>query len=172
MLMPVLIIFFIREMKSTRSIWLMLVLLVLLFLAPFSLVYLNGSELPCRILVALPLLTALVWWLLYPRCTAWGQKILLVGFFLFISNTTAIKQLFRSTWVSWQADRDMANRIYERICTLDLEEELKIHRLCLPDCIIGHPMCYFSILKCSESLFSVGPVTVRAKSNPCSEPWE
>lgn len=120
LLLPLLIFVFIREKIKLSKKWMILALLILLFLAPFSLLYLNGSPLPYRTMVALPLSMSLIWWLLFTRAPAWGKNILLVlAFFLLISNTIAITRLFNATWVSWQADRDMANRIFERIYMLE-----------------------------------------------------
>ncbi len=123
-LLPLLIVVFLREKMDSRNKWMILALMLLLFFAPFSLIYLNGSELPYRTMVALPLSMSLIWWLLYSRAPGWGKNVLLIlACSLLISNTTAITRLFHGTWVSWQADRDMANRIYERICMLENRED-------------------------------------------------
>lgn len=98
-------------------------LLLILLFCPFILMYINGEVLPARTMMAFPLLLAMLWWLVYRQLNLSGRKILLIlAFALFITNTGITTRLFYSSWVSWQADRDMANRIYDRICNLDLPD--------------------------------------------------
>lgn len=126
LLVPILIMVFFIEKRTVLIKGMILALLISLLFAPFSLMYLNGWHMPYRTMVALPLSMALVWWLLYTRVAAWGKNILLaLCFFLLMSNTIAITRLFHATYVSWQADRDMANRIYERICSLESDDSGK-----------------------------------------------
>jgi hypothetical protein len=96
------------------------VLVILLLISPYSLLFILGAKLPIRTMMAIPLGIGLIWWLAYQRTGRWGKTILLIlVFYGMIDNTTLITRLFYSTYNSWQADRDMANRIYERICLLD-----------------------------------------------------
>jgi hypothetical protein len=104
----------------------LILLLLLLLVSPFILIYINGAMLPVRTMMAFPLLLAMLWWLVYTQIRQSGKKIMLVlAFVLFITNTGITTRLFYSSWVAWQADRDMANRIYERICNLDLPDNGK-----------------------------------------------
>jgi hypothetical protein len=85
--------------------------------------YVNGGKVPLRSMMAFPLLLAMLWWLVYNQIRQSGKKIMLVlAFALFVTNTGITTRLFYSSWVAWQADRDMANRIYERICNLDIPD--------------------------------------------------
>jgi hypothetical protein len=91
-----------------------------LLLSSFSLVLLNGMPLPYRTMMAFPLMIGILWWFTYRQSGSILRKImLLVALVLAINNTYTNTRLFYSSQVVWQADRDMANRIVERIYNLD-----------------------------------------------------
>ena len=117
---------FVTQKRTIIDRIILILLLLLLLVSPFILIYINGAMLPVRTMMAFPLLLAMLWWLVYTQIRQSGKKIMLIlALVLFITNTGITTRLFYSSWVAWQADRDMANRIYERICNLDLPDNGK-----------------------------------------------
>ncbi|MEI7896512.1 MAG: glucosyltransferase domain-containing protein [bacterium] len=95
-------------------------LLVFLILSPFAVMYINGTVLPARALMSLPLMIAILWLFTFRHAGNILRNIIVVAVFaIFINNTFINTRMFYATYVSWQADRDMANRIIERIYSLD-----------------------------------------------------
>jgi len=96
-------------------------LLLFMCLTPFLVMFAIGSQLQPRSLPALPLLFGIILWLSYQYFNPLMKRLLLiVVFFIFISNTYYTTRLFYSSNVAYEADRDMANRIIERIYSLDM----------------------------------------------------
>jgi hypothetical protein len=124
---PFLFFIILKNVKGGMKKTLSLFILIAIILCPFFVMYYLGTPLPPRSLIALPLFLALIWWLSYQYLKPWLKKImLLAAFLLFFSNTYQTTRLFYTNYVSWQADRDMANRIIERIYSLDLPEAEQI----------------------------------------------
>jgi hypothetical protein len=95
-------------------------LLILMVFAPFSVMYINGSPLPIRTLMALPLLIAIIWLLSHEMLSEPGRKIILImAIMIFLHNTFTNTRLFYSSYMTWQSDRELANRILDRIYDLD-----------------------------------------------------
>jgi len=66
------------------------------------------------------MMTAILWLLVYRHAGSILRRIMVVAAFIVLINNTYINtRLFYSSYVSWQADRDMANRIIERVYNLD-----------------------------------------------------
>ena len=92
----------------------------ILLLSPFSLILLNGKPLPLRTMMSFPLMIGILWWITYQQSGSILRKImLLAAIVLIINNTYNNTRLFYATHTSWQADRDIANRIIERAYALD-----------------------------------------------------
>jgi Glucosyl transferase GtrII len=101
------------------------VILEIFILSPFILMFVIGSPLGTRTIVALPLLLGSLWWFAIQKSGEILKRILIiVTVFIFIINVYSTTRLFYSSYVAWQADRDIANRIAERICSLDIDEKL------------------------------------------------
>jgi hypothetical protein len=106
--------------KTALSKMLLVALLCVLLWSPFALMFATGGALPQRTFMAYPLMMAAVWLIVYRAVPSYLQKIILVAAFLVLINNTFINtRLFYAAHTSWQADRDMANRIVERIYSLD-----------------------------------------------------
>jgi hypothetical protein len=120
-IVPFLLYVIIWKVKGqSKKILTFLLFFVLLF-TPFIIMYAVGSDLPPRSMVALPLLLGILWFLVSINVGKIVRKVLLVFSLLIVLNSTYhTTRLFYSNYVSWQADRDMANRIVERIYQLDL----------------------------------------------------
>lgn len=119
-LIPFIFYFITMKVKRVSNYIFSYSLFLILLLSPFSLVYACGSQMPARTLMALPLMIALLWLFTYQQAGSFLRKILLVAAItVLINNTYLNTRLFYSTYVTWQADRDLANRIIERIYNLD-----------------------------------------------------
>jgi hypothetical protein len=119
-----------KRVKNFKSKILVIVLLPLLVFSPFLVMYVVGSKLPPRSLVGLPLMFAFFWWISfqYFHVRIKYVMIIILGAVV-LSNIYHTTRLFYAGNVSWNADRDMANRIIERIYSLDLpvgEESLTV----------------------------------------------
>lgn len=102
-----------------------LIILFIFILSPFILMFVIGSSLDPRTVLALPLLLGSLWWFASQKSGKIIQRLLIiVAAFIFINNVYSTTRLFYSCHVAEQADRDMANRIAERICSLDINEKL------------------------------------------------
>jgi hypothetical protein len=100
-------------------------LLAALGLSPFALAFVLGGHAPLRSLLAYPLMVAAVWALALREFT-WrpARLALLVGTVLIVLvQAQDLNRAFFSEHLRWQADRDVANRIVERIERLDLPRE-------------------------------------------------
>lgn len=101
------------------------VILEIFILSPFILMFVIGSPLDPRTVLALPLLLGSLWWFASQKSGKIIQRLLIiVAAFIFINNVYTTTRLFYSCHVAEQADRGMANRIAERICSLDINEKL------------------------------------------------
>lgn len=99
-----------------------LLLLLLLVLAPFSVMILNGNVLPTRTLMALPLMMGMMWWFVYREAGLWLRKALIAAVLvIFIGNIQKNTRMFYSSFVSLEADRVMVSRIVSRIDKLKLQ---------------------------------------------------
>jgi hypothetical protein len=115
--------FIVKSPLSNKARMVSLFLLCAFVLSPFSLMYLIGNSLPTRGFLGLPLMIALLWLFVYRSAGKVLKGILVAGvIIIFLNNTQINTRLFFSSYVSWQADRDMANRITERIYSLDPPE--------------------------------------------------
>ena len=95
-------------------------LVVVLLFAPFTLMYLNGAPLQVRSMLAFPLMLAMLWWLPFERLgNYWKQMMLVLGLVVFINNMTTTTRLFYSSTMTWQADRELASRLLERIHAME-----------------------------------------------------
>ncbi|MBN1924563.1 MAG: glucosyltransferase domain-containing protein [Prolixibacteraceae bacterium] len=125
-LVPFIIYLIFKKIKETHFRVLALFLFGLLLIFPFGVMVYVGKGLPPRTLLALPFMLAMLWFISFHFLNKWGKRVLLVcavGFFLINANINT--RLFYSTYVAWQADRDMANRIVERIYNLDINQKQK-----------------------------------------------
>jgi hypothetical protein len=97
-----------------------------LILSPFAVSVALGSALPVRSLVALPLMVGGLGYLASLKA---GRKMkyffLAISFFIALHNTFSITRLFYADHLTSQADRDLANRILDRIYELDINYEEK-----------------------------------------------
>lgn len=122
--LPIMAYVVIRKSAKKREKLLMLMLAGMLVVAPFTVIYLNGAHLPVRTLFSLPLMIGMLYMLGYSHASSWLRKLLfLIAVVILINNTWVNTRLFYASYVSWQADRDMANRIIERIYELELPED-------------------------------------------------
>jgi len=113
--------FFVVKLKTTIKTRLaLIVLLIILVFSPFAVVYLNGTPLPLRTLMSLPLMTGMLGFFVFSQSGKRLRKLMLfIIFALLINNTYINTRLFYSSYVSWQADKVMAIRIAERIYDFD-----------------------------------------------------
>jgi hypothetical protein len=120
-LIPFLLFVILKEVKNRLNKLVSLFVFSLFLISPFLVMYITGSSIPTRSMLALPFFLAVLWWLSYQYLSPLFKKVMLVfTFLIFITNTYHTTRLFYSSYVSWQADRDMANRIIERVYALDL----------------------------------------------------
>ncbi len=99
---------------------LLLAVMIMLVLSPFSLNIVNGKSMPARTMMAFPLMMAMVWMLLTHLAPAYIRRLVVVfAFVLLISHFYWNTRLFYASYASWQADKVMAARIAERITLLD-----------------------------------------------------
>jgi hypothetical protein len=98
-------------------------ILIIFIFSPFVFMFITGSPLETRTLLALPLLAGGLWWIAIEKSGMIIKRILLiVAAFIFINNVYSTTRLFYSGNVVVQADRDMANSISERINSLEVNE--------------------------------------------------
>jgi hypothetical protein len=98
--------------------------LFMLVLSPFSLNIANGKSLPVRTLMAFPLMMALVWMLLAEQAPVIIKRVIVVlAFALLLNHFYWNTRLFYASYTSWQADKVMAARISERIMQLDISNK-------------------------------------------------
>jgi hypothetical protein len=91
-----------------------------LILSPFLLMFFTGAKLPVRAMIPLTLMIALLWLTEYRQAGAFLRRLMfLVALLILINNTWINTRFFYATYTSWQADRDIATRIIERIYQLD-----------------------------------------------------
>lgn len=91
-----------------------------LILSPFLLMFFTGVKLPVRAMIPLTLMIALLWLIAYRQSGAILRRLMFVSALLIVTNNTWINtRFFYSSYISWQADRDIATRIIERIYQLD-----------------------------------------------------
>jgi hypothetical protein len=123
LLVPFLFLVIFIKVKGKINKMLAMFILGFAILTPFLVMYVTGSYLPPRSLVALPFLLAAFWFLTSQFVGNWIRKaMVIIALLLFFNNTYYTTRLFYSSYVAWQADRDMANRIIERIYQLDLPD--------------------------------------------------
>jgi hypothetical protein len=112
-----------RSRKGQLQKLISIIALFFLIVSPFTLIYLNGSMLPMRSMSSLTLMIALLWFIIYRQSGIFLRKILFIAALLIMINNTWINtRLFYATNTAWQADRDIANRIIERVFQLDPPE--------------------------------------------------
>jgi hypothetical protein len=105
-----------RKLQKTLS----MIALTFLVISPFVILYLYGTKLPIRAMIPVTLMIALLWFISYQQAGSLVRKILfLAAFVILINNTFINTRLFYATNIAWQADRDIANRIIERIYQLN-----------------------------------------------------
>ncbi len=125
---PLLAILFIisiyRNAKNIPWFAIQFIVMVLMMLSPFVVMFFLGHQLPPRALFPVALMVGIVWMLTHHYAKPWLKTFILAGVFLLVlNNTYIITRLFYSQQLVMQADRDMANRIAERIFLLDIEPE-------------------------------------------------
>jgi hypothetical protein len=126
-LFPFLLFILLKRVKGFLNKLFSVLILTTIVLCPFFVMYYLGTPLPPRSLLALPLLLGIFWWLSYQYLNHWLKKLMLIAVaFLFVNNSYQTTRMFYTTYVNWQADRDMANRIIERIYSLDLPKSDQI----------------------------------------------
>jgi hypothetical protein len=82
--------------------------------------FFTGAKLPVRAMIPLTLMIALLWLTEYRQAGAFLRRLMfLVALLILINNTWINTRFFYATYTSWQADRDIATRIIERIYQLD-----------------------------------------------------
>jgi len=119
-LVPIFLYFIYKSKISNEAKVFSVLLLGALFISPFTVNFINGKPLPTRALMSLAMMTAILWVLVYRHAGSILRRIMVVAAFIVLINNTYINtRLFYSSYVSWQADRDMANRIIERVYNLD-----------------------------------------------------
>jgi hypothetical protein len=124
LLLPILAYGIIRSARSASNRIMAFSLLIFTVFIPFLIMYVLGTWLPPRTIMALPFLLGVVWWLSYLHSSGWLKKVMMVcAFLIFISNMYHTTRLFYVSYTIWQADRDMANRITERIYNLDIPDK-------------------------------------------------
>lgn len=123
-IVPFILFQIIRRIKKFAGRILTIFLLIAMVMTPFLIMYIFGTFIPPRSMLALPFMIAILWFILYRNISEKFKKIVLgVTFIVLIGNTYCTTRLFYSAYTSWQADRDMANRIIERIYSLELPVE-------------------------------------------------
>jgi len=121
---PIVILLILIKVFSMKRPVLKNIISVILFfamiLSPFLLMFFTGSKLPVRAMIPLTLMIALLWLISYREAGAFLRRLMfLTALLILINNTWINTRLFYATYVSWQADRDIATRIIERIYQLD-----------------------------------------------------
>ncbi|MCF8360271.1 MAG: glucosyltransferase domain-containing protein [Prolixibacteraceae bacterium] len=135
LLVPFIIYLIFSKVKKLQFRASALFILGLLIIAPFGVMVYVGKGLFPRTVLALPFMLAIIWYISYTFLKKWAKRILLVGTIgIFFVNTNINTRLFYSTHVAYEADRDMANRIVERIYSLDLPQNQKK----IPVAFVGH----------------------------------
>lgn len=121
LIVPSLIVVFSIKVKGLFQKILAVFFLLFLVLSPFAVMMMVGRDLPPRAMLSLAFMLASLWWLLFINFKNWIKDVFVLAtvFFLF-SNIYCTTRLFYSTYVNWQADRDMTNRITERIYALNV----------------------------------------------------
>lgn len=90
--------------------------LLLLLLSGFAMIIINGNAMPSRAMMALPLMMALIWLISYTQSGAYLRKaIIVIALLIAINNVFINTRLFYTAKTVWDADRDLANRLTERI---------------------------------------------------------
>lgn len=132
------VIIFLKVKKNLSKI-MAITSLILLILSPFAVMIIVGGDLPPRTMFSLAFMVASLWWLCFRNLKLWIKDlVILATIFFMINNIYCTTRLFYSTYVNWQADRDMAIRIVERIYTTDNQ----LNRKSIPIAFIGaykHP---------------------------------
>lgn len=127
---PLVIYYIFHKTGPVKNKLFLLLLMTMLIVAPFTIVFLIGSLLPVRTLMAFPLMLGLLWAFSYRQSAKWLRSLMLVfTFYILINNTYTNTRLFYASKVSWEADRNMAVRITSRIYDLELpdkEEQIKV----------------------------------------------
>jgi hypothetical protein len=101
-----------------------ILLLVALILSPFAISIALGSELPARSLVGLPLMIGGLGYLASLKANKNVKYFfLIISVFIALHNSFSITRLFYAAHLTWQADRDLANRILDRMYELDINYE-------------------------------------------------
>jgi hypothetical protein len=97
-----------------------IILLLALTLSPFLLVFYSGGILPIRTMIPLTLMIALLWLISYKHSGFLLRRLIfIVAILILINNTWINTRLFYASYTSWQADRNIAERMIERIYQLD-----------------------------------------------------
>lgn len=97
-----------------------ILLLLAITLSPFLLVFYAGGILPVRTMIPLTLMIALLWLIIYKHSALLLRRLIFIGAILILINNTWINtRLFYTSYISWQADRNIAERIIERIYQLN-----------------------------------------------------
>jgi hypothetical protein len=103
-------------LKNTISV----IVFFALILSPFLLMFYTGAKLPMRAMIPMTLMIALLWLTEYRQAGAFLRRLMfLFALLILINNTWINTRFFYATYTSWQADRDIATRIIERIYQLD-----------------------------------------------------
>ncbi|MCH8014869.1 MAG: hypothetical protein IH823_08880, partial [Candidatus Dadabacteria bacterium] len=118
---PFLVFVFIKK-GGVRLLCAGLLLLAGIAFSPFALSLILGSPLPSRTLLALPFMVGGIWYLASLNV---GVKVrylfLLVAVFIALNNSFMTTRLFYADYLTWQADRDFANRILDRMYDVGID---------------------------------------------------
>ncbi len=93
-----------------------IILLFAILIAAFSVSLAIGNPMPPRTYMAIPLMVAILWWLV----AGYSGRLLRIGLLIaaliiLVNNTYINTRLFYASYVSWQADRDLAIRVLDRV---------------------------------------------------------
>lgn len=122
-IIPMIVFYILKKTMPLKNKLTSILLLILLFFAPFTIVFLSGMPLPVRTLMAFPLMLGIIWAFTHDQSAKWFRSFMLIfAIYILINNTYTNTRLFYASKVSWEADRNMAVRISTRIYDLDLPD--------------------------------------------------
>lgn len=108
-------IFLTKTIGITRKLVAVILLTAIVFSA-FSVSIAVGNPMPPRTYMAIPLMVALLWWLVSGYSGRLLRiSLLIVALIILVNNTYINTRLFYASYVSWQADRDLAIRVLDRV---------------------------------------------------------
>jgi hypothetical protein len=105
----------------------MTVSMILLILSPFLLSFALGTGMPFRSMQAVSLMLSGMFFLALLRAGSKRTRcfIIILGVYIFTQNAQAVNKLYFSDYLRWQADRQLATLILDRIYMQELPENMK-----------------------------------------------